>query len=167
MASSSISTARRSVSAAAPRFGSDPVRFGSGLTGPADVSESRFPALVLLGRLTVRFGSGTTGFGCDPLRFGSSLVGFGSGLAGLGDGLSLDDLCLRRGNPIGLRRLLPLLRRLPFQLRCTKVGVGVRLAGFGLLALRPVPAVLRGGRPGPAVLLRGDMDALPVQEDTG
>lgn len=33
--------------------------------------------------------------------------------------------------------------------------------------LSSVTAVLRGGRPGPAVLLRGDMDALPVQEDTG
>jgi hippurate hydrolase len=30
-----------------------------------------------------------------------------------------------------------------------------------------VTAVLRGGRPGPAVLLRADMDALPVREDTG
>src|SRR3954454_12229539 len=30
-----------------------------------------------------------------------------------------------------------------------------------------VVAVLRGGRPGPTYLLRGDMDALPVQEDTG
>ncbi|MFF9490426.1 M20 family metallopeptidase [Streptomyces sp. NPDC014676] len=30
-----------------------------------------------------------------------------------------------------------------------------------------VAAVLRGGRPGPAVLLRGDMDALPVTEATG
>ncbi len=30
-----------------------------------------------------------------------------------------------------------------------------------------VTAVLRGGRPGPAVLLRGDMDALPVTENTG
>jgi amidohydrolase len=30
-----------------------------------------------------------------------------------------------------------------------------------------VTAVLRGARPGPAVLLRGDMDALPLREDTG
>ncbi|RMI03704.1 M20 metallopeptidase family protein [Cellulomonas triticagri] len=33
--------------------------------------------------------------------------------------------------------------------------------------LSSVVAVLRGARPGPAVLLRGDMDALPVTEDTG
>ncbi|MEV6020015.1 MULTISPECIES: M20 family metallopeptidase [unclassified Streptomyces] len=33
--------------------------------------------------------------------------------------------------------------------------------------LSSVTAVLRGGRPGPAVLLRGDMDALPVHEETG
>lgn len=31
-------------------------------------------------------------------------------------------------------------------------------------ALSSITAVLRGGRPGPAVLLRGDMDALPVAE---
>ena len=30
-----------------------------------------------------------------------------------------------------------------------------------------VVAVLRGGRPGPTVLLRGDMDGLPVTEETG
>jgi len=30
-----------------------------------------------------------------------------------------------------------------------------------------VVGVLRGGRPGPTVLLRGDMDALPVEEETG
>lgn len=34
-------------------------------------------------------------------------------------------------------------------------------------ALGSVTAVVRGARPGPAVLLRGDMDALPVTEDTG
>ena len=31
----------------------------------------------------------------------------------------------------------------------------------------PVVGVLEGGRPGPTVLLRGDMDALPMPEDTG
>jgi amidohydrolase len=33
--------------------------------------------------------------------------------------------------------------------------------------LSSVTAVLRGGQPGPAVLLRGDMDALPITEATG
>jgi amidohydrolase len=33
--------------------------------------------------------------------------------------------------------------------------------------LTSVTAVLRGGKPGPAVLLRGDMDALPITEATG
>ncbi|MGH3254179.1 MAG: M20 metallopeptidase family protein [Streptosporangiaceae bacterium] len=33
--------------------------------------------------------------------------------------------------------------------------------------LSSVTAVLRGARPGPVVLLRGDMDALPVTEETG
>ena len=33
--------------------------------------------------------------------------------------------------------------------------------------LSSVTAVLRGGQPGPTVLLRGDMDALPVTERTG
>jgi amidohydrolase len=34
-------------------------------------------------------------------------------------------------------------------------------------ALTSVTAVLRGARPGPAVLLRGDMDALQIEEKTG
>jgi hippurate hydrolase len=40
-----------------------------------------------------------------------------------------------------------------------EVSVGERLSS--------VTAVLRGSRPGPVVLLRGDMDALPVTEATG
>ena len=33
--------------------------------------------------------------------------------------------------------------------------------------LSSITAVLRGGKPGPVVLLRGDMDALPVTENSG
>lgn len=51
-------------------------------------------------------------------------------------------------------KILSELRRLPVE-----ITTGT--------ALSSVTAVLRGGRPGPAVLLRADMDALPVAEDTG
>jgi hippurate hydrolase len=40
-----------------------------------------------------------------------------------------------------------------------EIGTGTELSS--------VTAVLRGGKPGPAVLLRGDMDALPITEATG
>ncbi|MET8968211.1 M20 metallopeptidase family protein [Streptomyces hydrogenans] len=56
--------------------------------------------------------------------------------------------------PFTQRRVLDALAGLPLE-----ITLGERLSS--------VTAVLRGGRPGPAVLLRGDMDALPVQEDTG
>ncbi len=52
------------------------------------------------------------------------------------------------------RKVLDALAGLPLE-----ITLGERLTS--------VTAVLRGGKPGPAVLLRGDMDALPVQEDTG
>ncbi|MFC4998144.1 M20 family metallopeptidase [Dactylosporangium cerinum] len=64
---------------------------------------------------------------------------------------------LHRHPEIGLdlphtqRRVLAALEGLPLE-----VSTGT--------ALSSVTAVLRGGRPGPVVLLRGDMDALPVAE---
>ncbi|MFD9125625.1 M20 family metallopeptidase [Kitasatospora sp. NPDC059571] len=67
---------------------------------------------------------------------------------------------LHRDPEIGLdlprtqARILAALDGLPLE---TALGKG----------LSSVTAVLRGGRPGPAVLLRADMDALPVQETSG
>ena len=52
------------------------------------------------------------------------------------------------------RRVLDALDGLPLEIS----------TGRGLSS---VTAVLRGGLPGPVVLLRGDMDALPVTEETG
>ncbi len=52
------------------------------------------------------------------------------------------------------RKVLAALDGLPLEITCGK-------------ALSSVTAVLRGGRPGSTVLLRGDMDALPVTERTG
>ncbi len=56
--------------------------------------------------------------------------------------------------PLTQRKVLAALDGLPLQ-----VTLGKQLSS--------VTAVLRGRRPGPTVLLRGDMDALPLQEATG
>ena len=56
--------------------------------------------------------------------------------------------------PLTQRKILDALAGLPLEVH---TGAG----------LSSVVAVLRGGRRGPAVLLRGDMDALPVTEDSG
>lgn len=67
---------------------------------------------------------------------------------------------LHRNPELGLdlprtqRRILDSLDGLPLEIT----------TGRGLSS---VLAVLRGGRPGPTILLRGDMDALPVVEATG
>jgi amidohydrolase len=50
--------------------------------------------------------------------------------------------------------------------------IAARLESFGLqpksgVGRHGVVAVLQGGRPGPVVALRADMDGLPVKEDTG
>ncbi|MCZ2821013.1 M20 family metallopeptidase [Modestobacter sp. VKM Ac-2977] len=73
---------------------------------------------------------------------------------------------------VQLRHALHRRPEVGLQLPRTQETVLTALDGLGLelstgTALTSVTAVLRGGRPGPAVLLRGDMDALPVQEQTG
>jgi len=71
-----------------------------------------------------------------------------------------------------LRHALHRVPELALDLPRTQALVLDALAGLDLEistgdGLSSVVAVLRGGRPGPAVLLRGDMDALPVTEQTG
>ncbi|WP_231444347.1 M20 metallopeptidase family protein [Brevibacterium zhoupengii] len=73
---------------------------------------------------------------------------------------------------VRLRRTLHANPELGYQLPFTQKTVLDELADLGLEittgeSLTSIVAVLKGGRPGPAVLLRGDMDALPVAEDTG
>ena len=73
---------------------------------------------------------------------------------------------------IGLRRELHRNPELLLDLPLTQRAVLDALDGLPLeitkgKGLSSVIAVLRGGKPGPTVLLRGDMDALPVAEETG
>ncbi|MFG2285490.1 M20 family metallopeptidase [Streptomyces sp. NPDC048595] len=80
-----------------------------------------------------------------------------------------------RGLSDDLVRLRRSLHRIPetgLILPRTQEAVLAELDGLPLEVstgerLSSVTAVLRGGRPGPVVLLRGDMDALPVAERTG
>ncbi len=73
---------------------------------------------------------------------------------------------------VTLRRRLHQIPELDLELPKTQAAVLEQLDGLGLevttgRGLSSVVAVLRGGRPGPAVLLRSDMDGLPVTERTG
>jgi hippurate hydrolase len=73
---------------------------------------------------------------------------------------------------VALRRALHQIPEIGLQLPLTQERVLAELDGLPLeistgTTVSSVTAVLRGGRPGPAVLLRGDMDALPVTERTG
>ncbi|MDP3952970.1 M20 family metallopeptidase [Microbacterium sp.] len=73
---------------------------------------------------------------------------------------------------IAVRRELHEVVELGLDLPRTQEVLLRELAGLGLeittgIALTSVTAVLRGGRAGPVVLLRADMDGLPVREATG
>lgn len=73
---------------------------------------------------------------------------------------------------VALRRRLHQCPEVGLDLPQTQAIVLEALEGLPLeittgTATTSVTAVLRGGRPGPTVLLRGDMDGLPVTEATG
>ncbi len=72
---------------------------------------------------------------------------------------------------VALRRRLHTVPEVGLDLPLTRAAVLEALTGLDLEVstgdrLGSVVAVLRGTRPGPAVLLRADMDALPVTEDS-
>ncbi|RZQ64431.1 M20 metallopeptidase family protein [Amycolatopsis suaedae] len=73
---------------------------------------------------------------------------------------------------VALRRELHRHPEQGLDLPRTQAAIAAALADLPLEITRgtsttSLTAVLRGARPGPAVLLRGDMDALPLTEDTG
>jgi amidohydrolase len=83
-----------------------------------------------------------------------------------------DDAAAIAGELAELRRAIHREPELGLDLPLTQQKVLAALEGLPLEvrrgeSLSSVTAVLRGARPGPAVLLRGDMDALPVAERTG
>lgn len=71
---------------------------------------------------------------------------------------------------VALRRTLHRWPELGNDLPVTREHVLGALEGLLQLTLHEttsgIAAVLDGGKPGPTVLLRGDMDALPLHEDT-
>lgn len=77
-----------------------------------------------------------------------------------------------REDLIAVRRELHRAVEIGLDLPHTQAILLRELEGLGLeitrgTSLSSITAVLRGGRPGPVVLLRGDMDGLPVAEATG
>jgi amidohydrolase len=83
-----------------------------------------------------------------------------------------DDAVAIAGDLARLRRQIHREPEIGLDLPKTQAKVLAAVDGLPLeltlgRALSSVTAVLRGGRPGGAVLLRGDMDALPVTERTG
>src|SRR5262245_7001900 len=84
----------------------------------------------------------------------------------------LDDAERVLPDVIELRRRIHHAPELGLQLPQTQAAVLDALAGLKLdittgTATTSVVADVHGSRPGPAVVLRADMDALPMPEDTG
>src|SRR5690606_33635577 len=73
---------------------------------------------------------------------------------------------------VELRRRLHAVPEVGLDLPRTQATVLEAVKDLGLsvrtgTACSSVVAVLKGGKPGPAVLLRADMDALPIREESG
>ena len=74
---------------------------------------------------------------------------------------------------ISVRRELHRVPELSFAEQKTTALIGEKLAEMGIpFTINParntgLVGVISGGKPGPAVALRADIDALPVLEDTG
>ncbi|MEU5690890.1 M20 family metallopeptidase [Actinosynnema sp. NPDC020468] len=73
---------------------------------------------------------------------------------------------------VALRRQIHRHPEQGLELPATQAAIEHALNGLPLeittgTSTSSLTAVLRGARPGPTVLLRGDMDALPLQEETG
>jgi hippurate hydrolase len=73
---------------------------------------------------------------------------------------------------VAIRRRIHRRPEIGLDLPVTQAVVVEELAKLGIegrrgAALGSVVGVIEGGRPGPTILLRGDMDALPLHEDTG
>jgi len=87
------------------------------------------------------------------------------------DGL-LDDARELQPRTVALRRSLHRHPEVGLQLPRTQQAILDAIGDLGLQvrtgsSVTSVVAVLDGASPGPTVLLRGDMDALPLHEDTG
>lgn len=85
----------------------------------------------------------------------------------------LDDARARSDAHVAFRRDLHANPEIGLDLPRTQRAILDAVAGLGLdevrtgSSLTSVTGIIRGARPGPTVLLRGDMDALPVTEATG
>jgi amidohydrolase len=86
------------------------------------------------------------------------------------DGL-LDAAKAIQDDVVAIRRRIHRQPEIGLDLPKTQAVILEELAKLGIegrpgKALSSVVAVIEGGRPGPTILLRGDMDALPLREDT-
>jgi hippurate hydrolase len=84
----------------------------------------------------------------------------------------LDEARALQAKTVELRREIHRNPEIGLQLPKTQAAIKAALEGLPLeitegKSTTSLTAVLRGGKPGPSILLRGDMDALPLQEDTG